>query len=169
MSGGTSQHSHIAGNLYIILATHLRGKICRAFNSDMKVLPRGEENPSYYPDVTVTCTPSDTQHDSTAIRFPHLIVEVLSRSTAARNTGRKLTDYLACPSVQEYLIISTRYQKAQLYQRQGTIWTYQQFTAGQDVTPISISLTFPLSALYQDTDVPPQRLHALPSVEPEEE
>jgi Uma2 family endonuclease len=42
MSGGTSEHSQIAGNLYIALATHLRGKSCRAFNSDMKVLPFGE-------------------------------------------------------------------------------------------------------------------------------
>jgi Uma2 family endonuclease len=156
MSGGTSQHSQIAGNMYIALTNHLRGKVCRAFNSDMKVLPHDNENPSYYLDVTVTCNPDDYKRGSTAIHSPRLIVEVLSPGTERIDRGRKLRDYRACPSVEEYVIINTRYQEVEIFHRTDQVWTYRQFTTAQEVTLISMDLTIPISALYEDTDIPEQ-------------
>jgi Uma2 family endonuclease len=154
ISGCTFEHSQIAINTLVALATHLRGKVCRVVNSDMKVLPLDDENPSYHPDVTVTCNPDDYKHDSTIIRSPRLLVEVLSPSTEYKDRGRKLRDYQACPSVEEYAIISTRYQQVEIFYRAGEVWTYRQFTAGQEVTLISVDLTLPISDLYEDTDIP---------------
>src|SRR5262249_29810737 len=138
MSGGTFEHNQIAGNMYIALTTHLRGKVCRVATSDMKVLPLEGENPSYFPDVTVTCNPEDYKPGSTTVRSPRLIVEVLSPSTEYRDRGRKLRDYKACPSLEEYVIISTRSQQVEIFRRtKSEAWAYQQFTAGQEVTLIS--------------------------------
>src|SRR5262249_40435600 len=90
MSGGSSNHSRIAVKMIFALELHLGEKECRTYNSDMKVLPLGDENPSYFPDVTVTCDPSDYQEDPMAIRSPRLIIEVLSPSTYKRDRGEKL-------------------------------------------------------------------------------
>lgn len=156
MSGGTSQHSQIAGNIYIALANHLRGKDCRPFNSDMKVLPRGDENPSYYPDITVTCNPEDYKHDSTAIRSPRLVIEVLSRSTAYRDRSEKLRANQACPSVEEYVMVSSHHQEIEVYHRESANkWTFIRYTAQQNIPLASVGLTILVSEIYAGTDVPP--------------
>ncbi len=154
MSEGTFVNDQIAINLLVALRAHLRGKVCRVASSDMKVLPRGNDNPSYYPDVTVTCNPNDYQRGSTTVHSPHLIAEVLSPSTERKDRGRKLRDYQACPSMEEYVIISTRYQQVEIFYRAGEVWTHRQFTAGQEVILISMDLTISISDLYEDTDIP---------------
>ena len=156
MSGGTTDHATIAGNMFAALKAHLRGKTCKAFNSDAKVQPSEGENPSYYPDVTVTCNPEDYQRGSTALRSPRLIVEVLSPSTEYKDRGRKRRDYQACPSLEEYVIISTRYQEVEILHRQGTFWEYKQFLAGEEVELVSVDLKIPISSIYEDTDIPEQ-------------
>jgi Uma2 family endonuclease len=156
MSGGTSQHSQIAINMLIALVTHLRGKDCQAFNSDMKVLPLGDENPSYFPDITVTCNPEDYRHDSTVIRSPRLIVEVLSPSTAYRDRGEKLRAYQACPSVDEYIMVSSHHQEVEVYHRENANkWTLTRYTAQQHITLVSVGLTIPVSEIYAGTDAAP--------------
>jgi Uma2 family endonuclease len=89
MTGGTMNHSQIAGNFTTLLNIHLRGSGCRVLNSDAKV-QIAASNDYIYPDVSVTCD----DRDKTATKFishPCLIVEVLSPSTA--NTVR-LNQYL---------------------------------------------------------------------------
>jgi Uma2 family endonuclease len=159
MSGGTSQQSQIAINILMLLTAYLRGKGCRAFNSDMKVLPlkqaHNDENPSYFPDVTVTCNPEDYKHDSTAIRSPHLVVEVLSPSTAYRDRGEKLRVYQACPSINEYVMVSSHHQEVEVYHReQDNKWTFTRYIARQDVTLASVGLTIAVNDIYASTDVP---------------
>jgi Uma2 family endonuclease len=73
-----------------------------------------------------------------------------------KDRGRKLRDYKACPSIEEYVIISTRYQQVEIFRRTGEVWTYRQFTAGQEVALISVDLTLPVSAFYEDTEIPEQ-------------
>ena len=155
MSGGTSEHSQIAGNMYIALATRLRGKSCRAFNSDMKVQPLGDENPSYFPDVTMTCNPEDYKRGSTAIRSPRLVIEVLSPSTTYRDRGEKLRVYKACATMEEYVMVSTRRQEIEVYHRvSANKWENTQYTVEQEVTLVSVGLTIPVSEIYADTDIP---------------
>jgi Uma2 family endonuclease len=156
MSGGTFENDQIAINLIVALRAHLRGKVCRVASSDMKVLPLGDENPSYYPDVTVTCNPEDYKRGSTTVRSPRLIVEVLSRSTEYKDRRRKMRDYQACPSVEEYVIVSTRYQAVEILHRQGTFWEHKQFLPGEDVELVTVGLKIPISSIYEDTDIPEQ-------------
>src|SRR5436190_7302495 len=106
MAGGSRKHSRVAVNLIIALGTHLDDTSCRVFNSDVHVLPTGTGNPSYLPDVTVTCNPEDYEdEDATDIRSPRLIIEVLSPSTYAKDRIEKLEAYQSCASVQEYVMI----------------------------------------------------------------
>src|SRR5262249_39389462 len=78
MAGGPYEHTKTAVNLLTILNIHLENSVCQVASSDIHVLPTGRDNPSYLPDVTVTCNPEDYHPDAKAIRSPTLIVEVLS-------------------------------------------------------------------------------------------
>jgi Uma2 family endonuclease len=164
MAGGTQAHARIAYNMANLLDACLTDKPCRFFQSDVKV--QVAEDKYYYPDVTVTCNPEDIQDSLDTIRAPHLIVEVLSPSTEYKDRGRKLRAYQACASVKECVLISTRQQAIEIYRRipsteilripQGD-WAYRQYGPGETVELVSISLTFPLEALYRLTDVPEQQ------------
>ncbi len=154
MASGTYNHSSIALNLGAALKAHLRGKVCRVVNSDMHVVPRGYENPSYLPDITVTCNPADYQGDSTAIRSPRLVIEILSPSTAYRDRGEKLRTYKACPSMQEYVMVSTRRREVEVYRRVSAHeWKNTLYTAEETVPLMSVDLNIPVSEIYVDTDI----------------
>jgi Uma2 family endonuclease len=156
MSGGTFEHSQIALNLSSVLNAHLRGKTCKVANSDMKVLPLGDENPSYFPDVTVTCNPDDYKRGSTVIRSPRLVVEVLSPSTASRDRGEKLLVYQSCMSIEDYVLVSTQRQRVEVYHRESADdWHYRRYTAEQSVVLASVGLTIPVAEIFANTDVPP--------------
>lgn len=58
MAGASDPHVTIAGNLFALLRSHVRGSGCRVYIADMKA--RIESlNRFYYPDVMVTCDPRD--------------------------------------------------------------------------------------------------------------
>jgi Uma2 family endonuclease len=154
MSGGTVEHAQIAMNMIRALADHLQSGACRVFSSDVRVQVMGKKY--FYPDVTVSCDSADMQRGVDIIRTPRLVVEVLSPGTEANDRGQKFRYYKACPSIQEYVLISTQYQEVEIYRRQGEIWTYQQFEPGQEVQLASVDLTIPLTDLYRLTDIPEQ-------------
>lgn len=58
MSGGTKNHSTIAINFLLSIRSHLRGRQCSVFNSDLKVHILNTRNYTY-PDLSVTCDPQD--------------------------------------------------------------------------------------------------------------
>jgi len=156
MSGGSLEHSQIAVNLITVLRVRLRGTSCRVFNSDAHVLPTGTGNPSYLPDLTVTCNPEDYKDGkATDIRSPRLIIEVLSPSTYARDRIEKLATYQACANVQEYAMISTHHQQVEVYRRESEdTWRLTRYRHGQVVTLASVELTISVSDIYEDTTVP---------------
>ena len=128
MSGGSANHAAIRGNIYAILKNALRGGPCRAYNSDMKA--RVSEKRYFHPDVTVSCDPRD-RGTTAVLQSPRLVVEVLSPSTEARDRGRKLQCYLACPSVEEYLLVDARSMRIEIYrkeQKSGSMKLLKQVT-----------------------------------------
>jgi Uma2 family endonuclease len=156
MSGETFAHSRIVMNIIFKLQAHLQDKVCKVANSSVKLLPLDGENPSYFPDVTVTCNPKDYQDDSTAVRSPRLIIEVLSPSTFARDRDEKFDAYLACPTVEEYMMVSSHHQRVEVYRRESAKeWAYTQYTAEQVVTLASVGLTIPVAEIYAQTELQP--------------
>ena len=150
MAGASDAHVTIAGNLFALLRSHVRGSGCRVYIADMKA--RIESlNCFYYPDVMVTCDPRDLE-TSTYKRFPSLIVEVLSDSTEAGDRGDKLVDYQELETLREYVLINTKRQRVECFRRneQG-LWVLQFYTP--QVTSFrleSINFEATLAALYED-------------------
>lgn len=89
LAGGTTAHNRLTLNMVMILAEHLGQKgPCRVYASDMRVLV--SKTRYFYPDVVVSCDVADHQDESDTLRSPHMIVEVLSSSTEAKDRGEKL-------------------------------------------------------------------------------
>jgi Uma2 family endonuclease len=65
MSGGATSHSLLAGNMFTILKSHLRGGPCKTYTSDMRV--RVSEVQYFYPDVSVSGDSRDTEEIRDAI------------------------------------------------------------------------------------------------------
>ncbi len=90
MTGGTLPHNDLAINLLRALYPHVKARECRINMSDAKVQVR-DEGPYYYPDLVVSCDRRD-QLATKLIRFPTLIVEVLSPGTASKDRGKKFRE-----------------------------------------------------------------------------
>ena len=78
---------------------------------DCEALPDGAtvevgDDTDYEPDAVVTCG-ERMGDDATVAPNPVIVVEVLSPSTRAVDTGAKLTDYFRVPSIRHYLILRT--------------------------------------------------------------
>jgi Uma2 family endonuclease len=154
MAGASDANITIAGNLFANLRNHVRGSDCRVYISDMKTQIESL-NRYFYPDLMVTCDQRD-QETSTYKRFPKLIVEVLSPSTAAFDRGDKFADYQHLESLQEYVLINTHLQRVECYRRQGKgLWSVQFFRE-PDLTfeLCSVGYKGSLDALYEDVVLP---------------
>ncbi|MGC1395566.1 MAG: Uma2 family endonuclease [Coleofasciculaceae cyanobacterium] len=150
MAGASDAHVTIAGNLFALLRSHLRGSGCRVYISDMKA--RIETlNRFYYPDVMVTCDSRD-QETPTYKRFPTLIIEVLSDSTEAFDRGDKFADYQELSSLREYVLINSKRQRIECFRRNDEgLWVLQSYTAEQRLFKLnSINFEGTSEALYED-------------------
>jgi Uma2 family endonuclease len=87
------------------LAGALRGRLaggnCEAFVNDIKVVTPAED--VMHPDVVVAC--GDIRGKATVLDAPVVIVEVLSKSTAERDHGRKRWAYQTIPSLRHYVLV----------------------------------------------------------------
>ena len=72
---------------------------------------------AYQPDGLVYCGPRLPQ-DAREVPNPILVVEVLSASTAARDSARKLIGYFSLPSVIHYLILDPE-ARAVIHHKRG--------------------------------------------------
>ncbi len=105
MTGGTPNHNELAGNLYILLKSALKGQDYRTFVLDQRLwIPA--LNLYTYPDVMVTPKPLELQtgRKDTVVN-PYLIAEVLSKSTQNYDRGEKFAAYRTLPNFKEYLLI----------------------------------------------------------------
>lgn len=153
MSGGSLAHSRIGSNVVRTLEDALENKLCYAYNSDASV--RISETRYTYPDASVSCDPRDIPTtEQMQVQTPRVIVEVLSDSTEAKDRLKKAHIYHACPSIQEYMLVATRYQAVEVQRRTGEEWTVHVFGPGDEVELVSIGVNFPLATLYRGTTVP---------------
>lgn len=147
MAGGTIDHDTIKANLERILWRLLRGSKCRTFSSDMRVFVAPTRY--YHPDVTVGCNPND-RGTQKQVSYPRLVIEVLSPSTERKDRREKLRDYLACPTIEEYVLVDSRMVRMEIYRKEGRSWLYESFQEGDDVVLTSLNVQFPLAAAYED-------------------
>lgn len=156
MSGGSLAHSRIGLNVGSILESALtaKGSACYVYNSDAAT--RVSESRYTYPDASVSCDERDRPtRDKTEVLSPRVVIEVLSDSTEAYDRGRKFILYRSCPTLQEYIIVTTRYQAVEVYRRTAQGWTnYQFYGPGDEIELTSLGIHVSVSSLYRNAGVP---------------
>ncbi len=155
ISGGSRAHSSIGSNMVRALqdALRARGKPCYTCNSDVAV--RLSATRYTYPDASVTCDERDRPTvEETEIQSPRVIVEVLSDSTEAYDRGAKFSFYRACPSIQEYMLVTTKNQAVEVYRRTTDGWLLKSYGAGERVELVSLNISLAVDDVYRDSTVP---------------
>jgi Uma2 family endonuclease len=151
MTGGTPDHSIIGSNINGILRNLLQGRRCIVYNSD--VYFQVSENNRVCPDVAVSCDPRDRGAQE-AIHYPSVVVEVLSPATEARDRGKKSLLYRSCPSIQEYLLVSTELPIIELFRREKNgFWKLYTLDLADSVELASLGVRFLVAEAYQDTSL----------------
>ncbi len=149
MTGGSPDHSIIDSNLNALLQTSLRGRRCIVYNSDVYV--QLSEHYRVCPDVTVSCDPRDRGAQE-VIRYPSLVAEVLSPTTEARDRGQKSLQYRSCPSIQEYLLISSEFPLVEVFRREKQgFWLLYTLELSDTIELNSLGLRIPLADIYPNT------------------
>ena len=153
MAGAGDAHTTVSLNLASLLRAHVRGGPCRVFMADMKL--RVElADAYYYPDVMVTCDARDRE-DEYFKRHPSLVVEVLSRSTAARDRGLKFAHYRGLPELQEYVLIDPKRLSVEVFRRdQNGRWVLFPREEPGEVEFASLGFRCSTDAIYEDVEFP---------------
>ena len=114
MAGGTAEHSEISGNVIYALGAAVReldrdaaaDERCGVHTSDLKIFVPATQR-YLYPDAAVICgAPEFDEVIPSAARSPVVVVEVLSPSSVAYDTGEKFDYYSTLDSLRDYVLIS---------------------------------------------------------------
>ncbi len=105
MTGGTTNHNRLVLEFCTYLNFALRKQNSEVFAGDVRLwIPSHREYT--YPDIMVVKEqPIYQTPGTTTITNPTIIVEVLSKSTQARDRGDKFRFYRSIPEFQEYILI----------------------------------------------------------------
>jgi len=148
MTGGTAAHAGIQVNILFSLTGRLRGKPCRPFGSNLKILAAGRIR---YPDAFVVCTPG--ANTSKVVTDPVVVFEVLSESTAREDVFAKNAEYRATPSIQRYVILEQTQAAAIVFVRRGEDWISEVVKDDGVLAMPEIGIEVPLSEFYTDIDL----------------
>lgn len=104
MAGDTIRHNLAKGAIYRAIenAVLAAGSPCAVFVDGLGVQVDAET--LRIPDVVLQCGVQDLDPDSMILDAPMIVVEVISRSSERNDTGAKLAEYFAVPSIRHYLI-----------------------------------------------------------------
>jgi Uma2 family endonuclease len=159
MSGGSYNHSLIISNTVRELGNRLKGKPCRALESNLRVgIPRTPR--LMYPDILVICgkpefDPRDDHNET--VTNPRLVIEVLSPTTERHDRGEKFRRYRQLESLQEYVLVSQERPSVETYFRQpeGT-WLMAPYAGMESTVRLrSVEIDLPMTEIYAGVEFPP--------------
>jgi Uma2 family endonuclease len=148
MTGGSANHATVQLNLGGELRSRLKGKPCRAFGSDMKILAAGRVR---YPDAFVVCLPVPGK--TTLVADPVVVFDILSPSTSCVDRITKNQEYRETPSIQRYVILEQDKQAATVFNRDGGDWTAHLIMGDAELEMPEIGISIPLAELYVDVEL----------------
>ena len=150
LAGGSPDHSIIIANLTATIKGPLKGSQCRVYNSDVQL--KLSEKRYVFPDITISCDERDRNQKET-IRYPRLVVEVLSPTTEATDRGKKAAYYRACPTIKEYVMVDSEEVFIEVHRREEEKWTIHTFEPEYTVTLESLGIQFPIEDAYEGTSL----------------
>jgi Uma2 family endonuclease len=151
MAGGTIAHGRLIGRAGTLIDRALGGRPCIVLPSDLRIRIRAADR-STYPDLHVVCgEPERDPDDDHAIVNPTVIVEVLSDSTAGLDRIEKFAAYRRLPSLREYVLVSQRERRIEIYRRgEHRRWQLDEYIAGDKLRLESLSIELAVDDLYVD-------------------
>lgn len=150
MAGASKVHVIITGNLVTLLNINLRGTGCIVYSTDMKTRIEAADT-FYYPDVAVTCDQRDRTSSENFIRYPRLIIEVLSRKTEAFDRGDKFADYKTLETLEEYVLVDQYQMSVERFQRNSEgLWMPFVYRENDQVSFNSINFHQAIAQFYEN-------------------
>jgi Uma2 family endonuclease len=149
MAGASNTHVVISGNVFAMLRNHLRGKGCQAYISDTKAHIETMDI-YYYPDVIVSCDQRDKAFNN-FLRYPCLIIEVLSPTTEAFDRGDKFADYRNLTTLQEYVLVSQNKINVDVFRRNSEgQWVLYSYGKEENLHLASVDFQCSINDVYED-------------------
>jgi Uma2 family endonuclease len=146
MAGASPRHNKILSNLITYVGTHLKGKDCDIYPSDLRIYVKNAES-YFYPDASIVCGDlelSDDKKDS--VKNPSVIFEILSPSTADYDLGRKLFFYMQIETLREYYAIDSSSKHIRIgRRRENNTWQFEEISiegAFFSIETIDLKLAF---------------------------
>lgn len=153
-------HNTISSNGIATIGYQLRGRLGKAYPSDMRV--RIPATGLYtYPDITVIAGNPLLEDDERDILLnPAVIIEVLSASTENYERGEKFQSYRTIETLQEYIMIAQDAHRVEHYDRQPNgQWLFSEATTlAATIALPSINCELPLRDVYNKIEVPAQSI-----------
>lgn len=156
MGGASFAHGQLISNLIKLLGIHFEGSDCQAIPNDLRV--KVDKTGLYtYPDVAVVCGEPQFEDDVLdTLLNPKLLIEVLSDSTEAFDRGEKFAQYRTIKSLEEYILVSQRDYRIEVFMRRSDgQWVFSE-AAGLDATVEFNSITCSLKFrdVYERVTIP---------------
>ncbi|WP_016953227.1 Uma2 family endonuclease [Anabaena sp. PCC 7108] len=149
MAGASNTHVIITLNIASMLRNHLRGRGCQAYIADTKAHIESIDT-YYYPDVMVSCDERDRTFNN-FLRYPCLIIEVLSPTTEGFDRGDKFADYRNIQSLEEYVLVSQTRINIEVFRRnpEGQ-WVLYPYGKGENIHLASVDFKCDVADVYED-------------------
>ena len=147
MAGETRAHNTIALNLATAIRQSLKPP-CKLYMGGVRVnFQLRRDDYYYYPDVVVTCDSRD--NDARVVRYPKLIIEVLSESTERIDRREKFLAYTTIESLEEYILVSQGNAEATIFRRSRDWGAEKVFGPEASLGIECLRLNLPLTDVYE--------------------
>ena len=150
MAGALKKHNLLAFSIALILKRQTKGNKCQTYMENVRT--QIEEGGKYvYPDIVMTCDERDDE-DALLVKYPSVIIEILSKGTELIDSSIKLVAYLKMPTMKHYLMVSQTFVVVIHYYKneQGEIIT-KFYTDLTDIIVLQgFAIELPLSQIYED-------------------
>lgn len=153
MAGVTKNHHRVARNFANRLNVAFGDGPCEVFMADIRV--RVEPRRKYfYPDVVVSC--DDREDEDLYVKYPCLIIEVLSPSTEAIDRGVKFAKYREILSLKEYVLVQVAQPGVEVYRRgdRGQ-WIFSAHGMDDRILLASVNVEVAVADLYRQVKFEP--------------
>ena len=151
MTGGSTDHNDIAGNLYAYLKFALRQQPYKVFIGDVRLwIPVCRL--FTYPDVMMIAgEPAFYEGRTDTVTNPRMMVEVLSKSTRNYDQGDKFDCYRTIPEFQEYVLVDQyRVSVKQFVKTAEGYWLLKEYgELGQRLAFSSVGFEMGLEEIYE--------------------
>lgn len=152
MAGGTIEHGRLTTSMTGLLREALArgGRPCVVLPADVRVRIRAADRATY-PDLHVVCGDiARDPDDANAVVNPMVIVEVLSDSTADTDRSEKFADYRKLATLREYVLVSQRERRVEIYRRDGRRWTLDEHVRGEHFSIAALGVEIGVDDVYTD-------------------